>query len=68
MEYKRDDLIELLEDKQILDGIYLKKGTLVYVNSIDKDIPIINVSKIDNTCDFWISADNTRLVERGLKC
>lgn len=65
MEYKRDDLIELLEDKQILDGIYLKKGTLVYVNSIDKDIPIINVSKIDNTCDFWISADNTRLVERG---
>lgn len=63
MEYKEDDLIELLEDKRILDGIYLKKGTLVYINKIDGNQ--INVSEINSDFDFWITADNTKLVERG---
>lgn len=63
MEYKEDDLIELLEDKRILEDVYLKKGTLVYINKIDGNQ--INVSEINSVFDFWITADNTKLVERG---
>lgn len=62
MKYQKDDLIKLLERKQILDHVYLKKGTLVYINEIDGNM--LNVSEIDSSYDWWIDADNTKLVER----
>ena len=75
MEYKNCDLIELLEDKRILHDTYLKKGTLVYINEIDSnsfnldgieiDNTLLNVSEIDSDYDYWITAGNTRLIERG---
>ena len=63
MKYQEDDLIELLEDKRVLHDIYLKKGTLVYINKIDDNQ--INVSEINSVFDFWITADNIALVERS---
>lgn len=65
MLYKKDDLIMLLEDKQILDGIYLKTGTLVYINEIDNNM--INVSEINSDYDFWITSHDTKLVRENLK-
>ena len=62
MKYQKDDLIKLLERKQILDHVYLKKGTLVYINEIDGNM--LNVSEIDSSYDWWMDADNTKLVER----
>lgn len=63
MEYQENDLIEILEDKQILHDIYLKRGTLVYINEIDENQ--LNVSEINSDYNYWITAYNTKLVERG---
>lgn len=62
MEYMKDDLIELLENKKILDGIYLNKGTLVYINKIYGNL--INVSEINSDYNYWITPENTKLIER----
>lgn len=62
MNYQKDDLIKLLEDKQILEGIFLKKGTLVYVNDIQGEE--ICVSETNSDYSFWISSINTTLIER----
>lgn len=72
--YKKDDLVRLTKQQLVCydtmgKPFVLKKGTLVYINELDKDFGLtnsqINVSEVNSDLDFWINADDTELVERS---